>query len=178
MERHLTTSTGATSTRNEGSTTAIGVIRAEAAFNRNTAFDSNKRAWPARREPHPGSESVSVWMHTLILTGELTHGSAHTLEVEIERLFKEGVTGITLDLRQLTYIDPIGVGVIAFRSRLCRRQGHSFVLIPGPRSIQRAFEQAGVIDWLPFQEDEVAARRQHRCDPVPGCIHEGDERRC
>ena len=106
MERHLTTSTGATSTRNEGSTTAIGVIRAEAAFNRNTAFDSNKRAWPARREPHPGSESVSVWMHTLILTGELTHGSAHTLEVEIERLFKEGVTGITLDLRQLTLHRP------------------------------------------------------------------------
>jgi anti-anti-sigma factor len=98
-------------------------------------------------------------MHTLILTGELSYDSAHTLEVEIERLFEEGVTAITLDLRQLTYIDPIGVGVIAFRSRLCRRQGHGFVLIPGPQSIQRAFEQAGVVDWLPFQEDALAARR-------------------
>jgi anti-anti-sigma factor len=159
MEPHLTMSTGSTSTRNEGSTTAIGVIRADAAVNGNTAFDSNRCAWPAQSESPPGAEKVSVWMHTLTLTGELTYDSAHTLEVEIERLFEEGVTGITLDLRQLTHIDPIGVGVIAFRSRLCRRQGHGFLLIPGPRSIQRAFERAGVIDRLPFQEDEVAARR-------------------
>jgi anti-anti-sigma factor len=98
-------------------------------------------------------------MHTLILTGELTRHSAHTLEVEIERLFEMGVTAITLDLRQLTFIDPIGVAVIAFRCRLCKRQGHGFVLIAGPRSIQRAFAEAGVVEQLPFQEDEVAARR-------------------
>ena len=42
---------------------------------------------------------------------------------------REGVTAITLDLRQLTHIDPIGVAVIAFRCRLCKRQGHGFVLI-------------------------------------------------
>jgi anti-anti-sigma factor len=159
MERHLTTSTGSiTTTRNDG-TTEIGVIRADAAFNGNIASNSSGRAWPVRNQPHPLAESVSVRMHTLILTGELSYDSAHTLEVEIERLFEEGVTAITLDLRQLTYIDPIGVGVIAFRSRLCRRQGHGFVLIPGPQSIQRAFEQAGVVDWLPFQEDALAARR-------------------
>jgi anti-anti-sigma factor len=134
MERHLTMSTGSITTR-------------------------NRRAWPIRKQPHPLSESVSVWMHTLILTGELTHGSANTLEVEIERLFEEGVTAITLDLRQLTCIDPIGVAVIVFRCGLCKRQGNSIVLIPGPRLIQRAFAQAGVIDRLPFQEDEIAARR-------------------
>jgi anti-anti-sigma factor len=159
MELHLMTSTGSITTPSEGMTEGQ-VVRADATFNGNIVPDGSRRAWPARNQPHPLSESVSIWMHTLILTGELTHHSAHTLEVEIERLFEEGVTGITLDLRQLTYIDPIGVGVIAFRSRLCRRQGHGFLLIPGPRSIQRAFEQAGVIDQLPFQEDEIAARRR------------------
>jgi anti-anti-sigma factor len=134
MERHLTTSTGSITTR-------------------------SRRAWPTREQPHPLSESVSVWMHRLILTGELTHGSAHTLEVEIERLFEEGATAITLDLRQLTHIDPIGVAVIAFRCGLCKRRGNSIVLVPGPRLIQRAFAEAGVIDQLPFQEDEIAARR-------------------
>ena len=158
MERHLTTSTGSIDTRNERARRLI-VMRADTACDGNTAFDSNTRAWPTRNQPDPLAESVSIWMHTLVLTGELTHHSAHTLEVEIERLFEMGVTGITLDLRQLTYIDPIGVGVIAFRSRLCRRQGHGFLLIPGPQSIQRAFEQAGVVDWLPFQEDALAARR-------------------
>jgi anti-anti-sigma factor len=98
-------------------------------------------------------------MHTLILTGELTHRSAHTLEVEVERLFEEGVTSITLDLRQLAHIDPLGVAVIAFRCGLSKRQGHGLLLIPGSRCVQRAFEEAGVIDRLPFQEDVLAARR-------------------
>jgi len=98
-------------------------------------------------------------MHTLVLTGELTRRSAHTLEVEIERLFEEGVTSIALDLRQLRHIDPTGVAVIAFRCRLCKRQGNSIVLVPGPEPIQQAFAEAGVIDELPFQEDELAARR-------------------
>jgi len=135
------------------------VVRADTACDGNTAFDRNRRAWPTRNQPHPLSESVSIWMHTLTLTGELTQSSAHTLEVEIERLFEEGVTSITLDLRQLTHIDPIGVTVIAFRCRLCKRQGRGFLLIPGPRCVQRAFEEAGVIDRLPFQEDVLAARR-------------------
>jgi anti-anti-sigma factor len=162
MERHLTTSTGSINTRNEGSTTGLVIMRADTACDGNTAFDRNSRAWPTQNQPHPQSESVSIWMHTLILTGELTHRSVHTLEVEIERLFEEGVTSITLDLRQLTQIDPLGVAVIAFRCRLGKRQGHGFVLIPGPRFVQRAFEEAGVIDLLPFQEDEVAARRMRR----------------
>jgi anti-anti-sigma factor len=165
MERHRTTSEGSIHTRNEGSTTGLVIMRADTARDGNTAFDRNRRAWPTRNQPHPQSESVSIWMHTLVLTGELTHRSAHTLEVEIERLFEEGVTSIALDLRQLTHIDPLGVAVIAFRCRLCKRQGHGFVLIPGPRFVQRAFEEAGVIDQLPFQEDEVAARRLRAAAP-------------
>jgi anti-anti-sigma factor len=159
MERHRTTSTGSIHTRNEGNTTGLVVMRADTACDGNTAFERNRRAWPTQDQPHPQSESVSVWMHTLILTGELTHRSAHTLEMEIERLFEQGVTSITLDLRQLAHIDPIGVAVIAFRCRLCKRQGHGFVLIAGPRFVQRVFEEAGIIDQLPFQEDMLAARR-------------------
>jgi len=169
MERHRTTSKGSINTRNnagnKGSTTGLVIMRADTACDGNTAFDRSRRAWPARNQPHPRAESVSVWMHTLVLTGELTYHSAHTLEVEIERLFEEGVTAITLDLRQLAHIDRLGVAVIAFRCRLCKRQGHGCVLIPGPQSIQRAFEEAGVIDELPFQEDVLAARRLRNAAP-------------
>jgi anti-anti-sigma factor len=159
MERHLTTSTGSISTPNDGSTPGIELIRADAAFNGNAAFERSGGALSAQNQPHPLAESVSVRMHTLVLTGELMHRSAHTLEVEMERLFEEGVTAITLDLRQLTHIDPIGVGVIVFRWRLCRRQGCGFALIPGSQFIQRAFEEARVLDQLPFLEDELASRR-------------------
>ncbi|HXB17032.1 MAG TPA: STAS domain-containing protein [Solirubrobacteraceae bacterium] len=104
--------------------------------------------------------TVDTWNHTLILTGELTHRSAQSLEVEIERLCEEGVTDITLDLRDLERIDPVGVAVIAFRCGLCEKRGYGVRLIRGPRGVQRAFEQAGVIEMLPFKvEDDIAAAR-------------------
>jgi anti-anti-sigma factor len=103
--------------------------------------------------------------HTLVLTGELNHRSAHSLETEIERLCGEGVTRITIDLRQLGRIDSIGVAVIAFRCKLCLRQGFGFTLIPGPPPIHHAFEQAGVAELLPFQDDDIAARRLRAATP-------------
>ena len=124
-----------------------------------TVFDSNTRSQPASNEPSFAPARAGAKPHTLIPTGALDRRSAHALEAEIERLCEEGVTGIRLDLRQLTYIDSIGVAVIAFRCRLCLRRGYEFSLIRGSRSINRIFEKAGVSDVLPFQREEVAAPR-------------------
>jgi anti-anti-sigma factor len=120
-------------------------------------FNNSTRGRRASGERTLMPASVSPGPHTLILTGGLDRGSARTLEAEIERLCEEGVSGITLDLRKLTYIDSIGVAVIVFRCGLCQRRGYDFALIPGSRSIHRAFEQAGVSELLPFQVKEVAA---------------------
>ena len=92
----------------------------------------------------------SMWTHTLVLAGELDLRSARTLEAEIERLCEEGVTRIVLDLRELARIDTIGVAVIAFRCGHCARHGYEFALIAGAPSVQIAFEEAGVLDSLPF----------------------------
>jgi anti-anti-sigma factor len=191
MERHLTMSAVSSSGTNANGRSSIRANRTSVAFDRNARTQpamnetgSGLRHEPGvgllnkpgvglpkepgaglPKEPGAGLRSVSVWTHTLILTGELTHRSAHLLEAEIERLCEQGVTDITLDLRQLTSIDSIGVAVISFRCSLCRRQGYGFTLIPGPRLIHRAFEQAGVIDLLPFQGDEVAARRLRAAIP-------------
>jgi anti-anti-sigma factor len=91
-------------------------------------------------------------MHTLELIGELDRVSATLLEREIERLCEEGVGGLTLDLRRVTYIDPTGVSVVAFRTRLCRSRGFDFVLIPGPPRVQREFARAGLLERLPFRQ--------------------------
>ena len=85
------------------------------------------------------------------------HRSAHVLEAEIDRVCEEGVTGIIVDLRGLTDIDSSGVAVLAFRSGLCRRRGYDFTLSPGSAAIHDAFEQAGMLDLLPFEADELAA---------------------
>jgi anti-anti-sigma factor len=107
---------------------------------------------PATSRAKRALASVSTRTHTLVLTGELNSRSSLTLEAEMERLYEDGVTDITLDLRELTYIDAIGVAVIAFRSGLSARRGFGFALIAGPPHIHDIFVQAGVAESLPFRE--------------------------
>lgn len=153
MKRHQLAIAASVGTRNKGG--AVGRV----ALQTQTALNNNTRTQPASSEASFVPASVRLRTHTLILTGDLDHRSAHALEAEIERLCEEGVTGITLDLRELAYIDSTGVAVIAFRCGLCQKRGYDFALIPGSRFIHRVFEQAGVTDLLPFQDDGVATPR-------------------
>jgi anti-anti-sigma factor len=89
-----------------------------------------------------------VWKHKLILAGKLNHRSVTELEEEIECLCEEGVTTLTLDLRQLDAIDSAGVTAIARRGAVCKMRGHDFVVIPGSRVICRALTEAGATDLL------------------------------
>ena len=100
-----------------------------------------------------------TWRHTLILTGKLDLQSASELEEEIECLCQEGVTTLTLDLRQLSAIDFTGARTIAFRSALCKRRGHDFAVISGSDSIGRTLVEAGATDTL---TREPAGHRGHR----------------
>jgi anti-anti-sigma factor len=153
MKRQLMASAVSVGTRSERGGSGSVTSRTRA------AFDRAIRPAQTTSEPPPTLTSVGVWKHTLILTGALDHHSAHEFEAEIERLCEEGVTSITLDLRELTHIDSIGVAVIAFRCGLCKRRGYDFAVIPGSRLIHRAFEQAGVTNLLPFEEEGVATTR-------------------
>jgi anti-anti-sigma factor len=161
MKRHLTTSAGGSDARRNSGGKGTVANRTRAVFN------APSRTRSAASEPRLALASRAVWTHTLVLTGELDHRSAHALEREIERLCEEGVTGITLDLRELTYIDSIGVAVIAFRCGHCTRRGHDFALIPGSPLVQSAFEQAGVSDALPFRGEEVAEQAAKRLQAAP-----------
>jgi anti-anti-sigma factor len=168
MKRHLTASKVGVGAREDDpedreekqESRDVGAQRAR------TPFAATRHVRASAIEREVTLTSVEQWTHTLVLTGELTHRSAHRLEVEIERLCAEGVTGITLDLRELKHIDSIGVAVIAFRSRLCKRRGHDFALIPGSPLMRRAFEQAGVEQLLEGGCD-VPVRVRERIRPRP-----------
>jgi anti-anti-sigma factor len=101
-----------------------------------------------------------------VLEGSLDRGSVKQLETEIERLCDDGVTGITLDLRELGYIDAIGVAVVAFRCGLCLRRGYDFALIRGSRGVQRAFERAGVSELLPFEDASALEQLPQGAQPL------------
>jgi anti-anti-sigma factor len=147
MERHQMTMAASVHVRTGEDVAGSVATQARAAFN------TIERSAPALEKASFVAPDVSLRMHTLVLTGSLDRSSVHTLEAEIERLCEEGVTGITLDLRQLADIDAFGVAVIAFRCGLCKRRGYDFALIRGTRAIQRAFEKAGVSELLPFDRE-------------------------
>jgi anti-sigma B factor antagonist len=137
--------------------------RSERGVGGGAANEQHPRLAKARRSHHGAGttraelRSVRVQSHTLKLTGELHLRSAPILEEELERLCEDGITNITLDLRELSYIDSIGMAVIAFRCGLCRRRGYDVRVIAGSPLVHRALEQAGVAGLMPLESDGVAA---------------------
>ncbi len=153
MTHHLTLSTASKHARNQGE-------EVEAASDRTRASEGEANlSVAAHSRPHLTLASAPVWRHRLILTGKLDYLSASELEEEIECLCQEGVTILTLDLRQLDVIDPTGATVIAFCGAACRRRGHDFVVIPGSRVTHRALAEAGATDLLTFDRNESVVRR-------------------
>jgi anti-anti-sigma factor len=160
MERHHMTMAVSVCTRSDDDASGGVVVQTQ------TAFDEDRGQTGALHEAGLPASSVSCRTHTLVLEGSLHRGSVDQLEAEIERLCDEGVTGITLDLRELSYIDAIGVAVVAFRCGLCRRRGYDFALIRGSRGVQRAFERAGVSELLPFEELSTIEELVPAVEPV------------
>jgi len=148
MKRHLTATKSSHRGRVERGTGQAGESHQHLGLPRGPA--------EAEGEPAPVTlRSVRLRTHTLRLTGELHLRSAPILEQELERLYADGVTSVTLDLRELSYIDPIGVALIAFRCGLAGRRGYGLTVIAGSRLVHRALEQAGVADLAPFDgQDE------------------------
>ncbi len=153
MTHHLTLSTASQHAPNQGDAV-------EAASDPTRASDGEANvSVAAHYRPHLTLASTPVWRHRLILTGKLDYRSASELEEEIECLCQEGVTILTLDLRQLDAIDPTGATVIAFRGTVCRRRGHDFAVIPGSRVIHSALTEAGATDLLTLDPNDSVVRR-------------------
>jgi anti-anti-sigma factor len=153
MTHHLTLSTASRRARNQGD-------EVQAASDRTRAGDGEANlSVAAYTVPQPTLASRPVWRHRLILTGKLDHRSASELEEEVECLCEEGVTNLTLDLRQLDAIDPTGAMVIAFCGAACRRRGHDFAVIPGSHVIHSALAEVGATDLLTLDRSESVVRR-------------------
>jgi anti-anti-sigma factor len=152
MKRHLTLTRMSQHLRGQDDAAEAVVDRAHAAGSDGIVVQT------LPRRPRLTLADPPVWRHTLILTGKLDTHSTTELEDEIECLCQEGVTTLTLDLRQLEEIDSVGIQVVAFRSALCKRRGHEVTVIPGSRVIHRALAEAGASDLLMPGSNESIAR--------------------
>jgi len=103
----------------------------------------------------PGFEvhaSVRDGRQTLVLSGELDLAVAAGLEATIRGLCGEGVSGIELDLSQLTFMDSSGLRVVLGAQALCAEHGCDFLVTPGRGQVQRLLELTGTTDVLPLAE--------------------------
>ena len=81
------------------------------------------------RRSHLTLVEARPWSHTLILKGRLDEQSASELEDEIECLREEGVSSLTLDLRQLEAVDAVAMQLIASQQAWFRSCGRRFAVL-------------------------------------------------
>ncbi len=102
------------------------------------------------------SRSHEEERHTLVLRGELDLVTAPELEDTVAALCLEGVRQLTLDMRQVVFIDSSGLRTVLASMDMCRLHECEVMLVPGA-ACRRLFEITGVIGDLPLREnDEVA----------------------
>jgi anti-anti-sigma factor len=112
-----------------------------------------------RGESHLTLAPERPWSHTLILRGDLDHHSAGELEDELVCLLEEGVTALTLDLRQLEAVDPRGAHVIALQSALFKGRGRRFGVLVGSPAVHSTLAATGGPDLLRSEPTEGLSRR-------------------
>ena len=88
----------------------------------------------------------------LVLSGELDIASAPELE---RRIGEAGASALVIDLGGLTFVDSTGLRLLLSVCAPDARPAPA-ELIPGPPTVQRVFELAGVAERLRFREVEDA----------------------
>ena len=87
----------------------------------------------------------------VVPVGELDLANSGRLLEQLEELQDAGFQRLTLDLRQLEFIDCSGLHVILDVDARARSEGEDFGLIPGSPTVQRLFELSGTDRHLRFR---------------------------
>jgi anti-sigma B factor antagonist len=88
-------------------------------------------------------------------SGELDLATAGQLRSALQRSREGGP--LVLDLRDVTFMDSVGLGLVIEEHRRAEREGADFRLRPGPDSLQRLFELTGLAPRLRWDEGGRAA---------------------
>ena len=79
------------------------------------------------------------------ITGELDHCSSQSIRRELDQLIADpGVKKLVLDVKQMTFMDSSGIGVILGRYRTLRQRGGSVTMKNMNRQVEKVFLLSGM----------------------------------
>src|SRR3954463_868223 len=126
---------------------------------------------PFRCQIEPAWASVSVRP-----VDELDLATVPAVEAELAQLRSLGFTRLSLDLREVRFLDSAGLRLVMAWAASASADGFAFGVIPGPPEVQRLFELAGVAGrgtvGLAHGEARASEERRRRRFRTP---HRGDE---
>jgi anti-sigma B factor antagonist len=87
----------------------------------------------------------------LELFGELDLSTAGPLKLRLELAEREEPETLVVDLRRVTFMDSIGLGILLAHGLRAAQVGRRLALVQGPRPIRDLFELTGTrdkFDWV------------------------------
>lgn len=92
------------------------------------------------------------------LAGELDHHTAEQLKEQVEeKINKDGIKHILLNLEELTFMDSSGLGVILGRYKRLKQVDGTMIICAISPSIYRLFELSGLFKILQIVDSEEQA---------------------
>lgn len=87
----------------------------------------------------------------MYVTGELDLGTASEFRNTIEPLAAESQLPLTLNLRELTYIDSTGIGILVSVLKIRQASSAPFTLQEVPPKIRRLLDMTGLTKFLTLE---------------------------
>src|SRR3954464_15803070 len=78
--------------------------------------------------------------------GELDIESVAQLRTTLDELSAAGWENVVLDVRELTFIDSMGLPLLLEADRTARRTGRSFAIVDGSPAVARLLEVVGLTE--------------------------------
>jgi anti-anti-sigma factor len=85
------------------------------------------------------------------LAGELDLAEVEALQAEFDRLCSNGLSGVTIDLSELDFLDSTGLHLLMTLRGRCESESLALTLVPGPPAVQRLFQITGTDGHFTFE---------------------------
>ena len=110
--------------------------------------DSQPQAEPLLRVERHDRDGVPH----LELVGELDLSTVDPLKLRLELVERDEPEAIVVDLRRVTFMDSMGLGILVSHRLRAKQAGRRLLLVEGPKHIQDLFELTGMADQFDFVE--------------------------